>query len=76
MINLHTRNGMRQAVSWLEHHLAQIKEGGVWGIPRTVCAYQVWHSRHELKLLCGDGDAPTERVAKEAGWTVVKLKEK
>ena len=68
--DLDTTDGMFNSVAWFVQHVNHIKDGGVWVIPRSGAAYRVYHDRQCITCLEGPSDAPTERVAREAGWEV------
>lgn len=60
---------MSEAGAWLEGHLGQIKNGGVWIIPRAKnTVYRIDHERHAMVRVEGPGDPATEKVLAHIGW--------
>jgi hypothetical protein len=60
---------MAERMAWVTGLINQIKEGGVWVIPRSSCGYVIYHSQKSVaRIGCGDG--PTEEVFEQMGWKV------
>lgn len=63
---------LEECKTWLQGLVDIVKEGGIWGIPRTKSAYRVFKSRKTLALVQGPGDPATEYVIGRMGWKVEK----
>jgi len=71
--NIETKEGMAHAVQWTESLFAFMREGGVWGIPRSETLVRVYPSKKEVVIT--GGVMPEEsltRVIEAMGWTIVK----
>jgi len=71
--NIDTDEGMAHAVAWTESLFAFMREGGVWGIPRSETIVRVYPSKKEVVIT--NGGMPEEsltRVIEAMGWTIVK----
>lgn len=62
-------------LAWCRQHLALIKDGGVWGIPRSGLIFRVDHNQRKLVLTAGskndDDFAATKHVFSFIGWDVI-----
>lgn len=70
--DLDTKAGLGQSVRWLNTHLAQIKDGGMWLIPRSGSVYEVRHTgKTAIKVMQTLPDPSLDKVFRAAGWKVV-----
>lgn len=70
--DLDTKAGVAQSVRWLNTHLSQIKDGGMWLIPRSGSAYEVRHTgKTAIKVMQVLADPSLDKVFRAAGWKVV-----
>lgn len=62
-------------LAWCRNHVAMIKDGGVWGIPRSSIVFTVDHKNKRLVLTVGSKDdqdfLATKHVFSFIGWAVV-----
>jgi hypothetical protein len=71
--DINTKDGMANSVVWTERLFALLKEGGVWGIPRSETLVRVYPSKKEVVIT--DGlmlEESLTRVIEAMGWTIVK----
>lgn len=71
MIDINTKEGMRQAVEWTEQHIAKLKEGGVWLVPRSGTVVTVFASQRRVSIVGVLPDTSIARVFKAMGYEVV-----
>jgi hypothetical protein len=74
MYDLDTEEGMANAVAWTNRTLETLKDGGIWGVPRSgMLVRMVSHSDKVLRVIEGPMPDPSiPRVLKAAGWTLTK----
>lgn len=66
-----TKDGMENAVRWTEAMISQIRDGGVWMIPRSGTLVQVSHKDKTVKIIAGIFPEKTlRRVFAAMNWTV------
>jgi len=58
----------RGARDWLRQHLAMLKDGGMWFIPRSGSIVTVHHST-KTYTMTGGADEPTRQVMAAIGWS-------
>jgi hypothetical protein len=71
--DIDTEKGLANSVAWTESLFAFMREGGVWGIPRSETLVRVYPSKKEVVIT--NGGMPEEsltRVIEAMGWTIVK----
>ncbi len=68
--DIESKQGMRNAVEWLSAFVNQIKDGGMWAIPRSGSGYKILHSEKRAVRITESRDKSVERVFKEMGWSV------
>jgi hypothetical protein len=69
--DLDTKEGMTNAMRWTQMLVDQLREHGVWVIPRSNTTVTVNKPSNTVTL---DGDHPergVERIFKALGWTVI-----
>ena len=69
--SIDTKKGMEDAIKWTTEHLAKIRDGGVWIIPRSYAFYRVHHGSRTVVRL-GLIDESTEKVFAAMGWKLEK----
>lgn len=71
-MDLDTEEGMADAIAWTNNTMSNIREGGVWGIPRSGMYVQVLtHTPKVCKLVPGFAPDPSVvRVLQACGWTI------
>lgn len=70
--DISTPQGMLNATTWLNSYLRQIKDGGMWLVPRSGSVYEVRHSdKVAVKLMQTLTDPALDMVFRAAGWKVV-----
>ena len=67
---LDTTQGMKNGIQWFLSFIRNVAQGGIWAVPRAMSGYKIDHEGKTISLMFGEGDRPTERVAKAAGWEV------
>lgn len=67
-MDLNTPEGMEAAKTWTQNFIAQLNEGGVWGIPRSNSGYRIWNETKEYECVA-NGEACVEQVLEELGYT-------
>lgn len=69
--DIDTPEGMALAKRWTAQHVARIKDGGIWAIPRSGAVYRLHHGTKTAESLAGQTrDSSVERVFVAMGWTV------
>lgn len=63
-----------EAKEWTKDFLSQLNDGGIWGIPRSNSAYQVWKDDKTYACLA-NGEACVEQVLEALGYTKVEIVE-
>lgn len=71
MYDIDTIGGMNRAVEWTRAVFEQIKDGGVWIVPRSGTIVAVHHSRKSVSISSTTPDPSIERVIKAMGWKVL-----
>lgn len=66
-MDLETKEGFEEAKEWTARFIAQINEGGVWGVPRSNSGYQLWHETKKYLCVAG-GEECIERVLEALGY--------
>lgn len=66
-MDLDTPEGMKAAKEWTKNFIAQLNEGGVWGIPRSNSGYRIWNEMKAYECVAG-GEECIERVLEELGY--------
>lgn len=57
------------AVCWTRAHLARIKDGGVWVIPRSMVAVRVIsHKQLEVEIMNMDREPMVVNILRTLGW--------
>lgn len=71
MYNINTKEGMAKAIAWTEQLVSQLKDGGVWAVPRSHTLVTII-SKEKKQVLLSEGvpDPSIARVFKAMGWTV------
>jgi hypothetical protein len=74
MYDLDTEEGMANAIAWTNRTLETIKDGGIWGVPRSgMLVRVVSHKDKKVRVIEGLMPDPSiPRVLKAAGWTLTK----
>jgi hypothetical protein len=66
-------------LDWCRNLVAALRDGGVWGIPRSGIVFRVDKKNQQLILTTGEPDdedfLATKRVFKQIGWRVITLAE-
>lgn len=71
MYDLNTVGGMNRAVEWTRSMFEQLKDGGVWMVPRSGTIVQVFKSERRVVITQGPmPDTAIAQVIKAMGWTV------
>ena len=75
-MNIDTPLGLLDAMTWQRNHLARIKDGGVWLVPRNCSAYTVDHTAKTLTreslMPQAVPDQAINRVCAAIGWKVIE----
>jgi hypothetical protein len=72
--DIDTKDGMANSVAWTEKLFSTMRDGTVWGVPRSGTLVRVCPSKKEATIVRGlMPDESIERVIKEMGWTIVDL---
>jgi len=66
--DLDTPEGLENSITWMEQLLASIKDGGTWGIPRSLSVYTI-NKRDKIARRTSP-DGPTDYVLTKMGWTL------
>jgi hypothetical protein len=69
-MDLDTPEGMEAAKEWTKNFIAQLAEGGVWGIPRSNSGYRIWNEAKQYECVAG-GEPCIETVLEELGYKAV-----
>jgi hypothetical protein len=70
--DLDTKDGMANSVAWTEHLFSTMRDGSVWGIPRSGTVVRVYPSKKEVRVQKGYTPDPSiKRVIKEMGWKIL-----
>lgn len=75
--DLDTEQGLANAITWTNNHMAQLKEGGSWLIPRSGAIVTVISHSPKTAILT-EGWFPeyaVERVLKAGGWALTSKEE-
>ena len=75
--DLDTDEGMANAIAWTNNHMAQIKEGGAWLIPRSGATVTVVNHSPKVAIFT-EGWFPeyaVGRVLKAGGWALMSKEE-
>ena len=71
MYDLSTVGGMNRAVEWTRSMFEQLKDGGVWMVPRSGTIVQVFKSERRVVITQGPmPDTAIAQVIKAMGWVV------
>jgi len=70
--DLDTKEGMAHAVQWTTEHFANLKDGGVWIVPRSGTLVRVRHADKTATIHSATPDPSIKRVIRAMGWTVVE----
>lgn len=62
--------GMNNAKLWLRNMLSLLKEGGIWGVPRSESEYRISFREKKAVKLSGQSEPSIRRVFEAIGWTV------
>lgn len=69
----------KEIEAWCRNLVATVKDGGVWGIPRSGLVFQIDKKAKQLTLISGDSDSSdfsaTQAAFKDIGWRVTKKKQ-
>lgn len=67
-----------EVLAWCRNLVATVRNGGVWGIPRSGIVFTLDHDKKQLVLTVGEETNPdflaTKRVFAQIGWDVVASK--
>lgn len=70
-MNIDTEQGMKDAVAWQEAHIAFVKDGGTWIVPRSNTFITINHKDKRATFVSSANPEPTiVRVFKAMGWEV------
>ena len=70
-MNINTKEGMSQAIGWTTEYIKQIKDGGVWIVPRSGTVVWIYHSAKRVSIYEGHRpDTSIAKVFKAMGWDV------
>lgn len=70
--DINTSDGLKNAVAWTNNMLGQIKQGGIWFVPRAASSYIVDHENKTVTRKGMKSDKSITRVLTAAGWKVVE----
>ena len=71
MYDINTIEGMNRAVEWTRETFEQIKDGGVWIVPRSGTIVTVHHNTRSVTINPGFlPDTSIKRVIEAMGWSV------
>ena len=64
--DLDKKEGMENAIAWLQNTIDLLREGGMWGIPRSGAIY--CFNKRTKTFTSVNSDGPTDRVLAAMGW--------
>lgn len=70
--DLHTKAGMANAMQWTNNTLNQLKDGGVWMIPRSgTQVIMLDHAARKCRVVKGfASDTSITKVLRAGGWVI------
>lgn len=68
--DLDTLDGMLKARAWLIYLIATVRDGAIWGVPRSNSFYKLDKTKKIATKITGGPEPSIERVFAEIGWTV------
>lgn len=66
--DLHTEEGMANAIAWQQQLINFVKEGGKWAVPRSSAIYTLHHSKKLAEAM--NRDEAVDMVFNKMGWEV------
>lgn len=76
--NLHNEENELAILNWCKSCVAMLKDGGIWGIPRSKVAFRVNKKENKLVLVAGNCEKEFGAVKYwfgKIGWKVEKYKD-